>query len=126
MSRRRNKLRGTYPPRTGDGPLPAAFRTRCPSCGKRLDEHDGVERNGDGTLSVHDKAQPYPGAFSICLGCGEPARYGPDGHLRRLTPDDETDITPDTRLTLLRIQSARVSVMFSCKAAGKDWLGKKL
>ena len=124
MSRRRNKLRGTYLPPSGL--LPAGFRTRCPSCGKRLDEHDGVERDGIGKITVHDKAQPAPGAFSVCLGCGEIARYGADGHLRRLTPDDETDITPEMRLTLLRIQAARVSVMFSCKAAGKDWLGKKL
>ena len=126
MSRRRNKLRGTYPPRSEDDPLPAGFRTRCPSCGKRLDEHDGVTRNEDGTLTVHDRAQPYPGAFSVCLGCGEPARYGSDGHLRRLTQGDDTDITPEIRFALLRIQTARVSVMFSRKAAGKDWLGRKL
>ena len=106
--------------------LPADYATICPHCGHRMNEHDLAAPKPDGTVEVIDKMQPTPGDFSFCIGCGEPSRFSPEGPLRALTPDDETDLTPELHAVIRRVQAARVSALFSYKAAGKKWLGRKL
>ena len=107
-------------------PLPADFAATCPHCGKSLDCHDKAEGMKDGGVGLEMDAQPRPGDFSVCLGCGEISRCGEHGHLLPLAPDDESDLSPEVRQVVARIQAARVCVMFSFKVAGKKWMGEKL
>ena len=129
MSRRRRRRTTPGPPPGPDAervPLPADFAAACPHCSKALDCHEAAKRQDDGTLEIQTDARPAPGDFTMCLGCGEPSRYGAGGHLRALTPDDETDISPEMRRIFTHIQTARVGAMFSFKAAGGTWMGREL
>ena len=108
------------------GPFPADFATACPHCGEELCAHDQAERTDGGAVDILGDARPSPGDFAICLKCGEASRYGPGGHLRALTPDDESDLSQEAREVIRRIQAARVGAMFSFKRAGKKWMGENL
>ncbi len=54
-------------------------KTNCPGCGLRL--------NAAGAPLVPD-ASPNPGDLCVCLGCGQPLRYGPELELVALSTQD--------------------------------------
>ena len=80
-----------------------------PHCGKFLDGAFGVGNDGD--------PGPCPGAFSLCMDCGETSAFDDDLNLRKLTTEELADMQGSEGWD--RIERARRTIR-----AVKDAMGK--
>jgi hypothetical protein len=80
----------------------------CPYCGYAIDNADVVVRRGG---SMPDKLTPEPGDVSICLSCGEPARFTDRCELRKMIPLEIAGLSAEQRIILTGIQYARSKVV---------------
>lgn len=80
-------------------PVPA---TRCPACGRRVEEASGVTLGGEAIPG------PSPGDLTVCIGCGALLAFADGLALRPMTDRDAAEADVDT---LTRLLAARRAVL---------------
>jgi hypothetical protein len=78
----------------------------CPHCGRANDGH---------TTTGSEAPAPQPGDISMCIGCGQFARFGDDMKLHAFTEEEKRLIGTDQEATQFMVRAKLAWLMLKAK-----------